>query len=456
MTFFIALVTVVLGVYVPSSNAAVDWYAGVWDATIYNRIEHPKTVAIRIEFRDSETGDAVSNVNVSLRGTYLEERIGTAGNEVGIPHENQEREYTLGARTDERGIAVFALSWQKDYPWLFDFPKKTDSKGNMVTYDIHTSWNRALDDIEKVQLIEVQKAGYRKRIISFDFKHLTEAGQNPKSELQDQSVVKRFEEAWHAEVTQTGVRLCVLDLGTQFPDFQNTRSSRPEFFKLIRDKRLGTVYSSPKNFFSVGKPPQSECGPYLVYLLEVELERLTNQIEVVVKTSRNDNLIDEQEQDPSSRIPIRKSDRDRKKEKDVIVQDTQVELVERQYPKADLVVSPSNDTRAHKVQKNLTVEAPQLKSLGAAVTTLSENQRQRLGLYIGVSGALVCSVEPDSPASRAGLEAGMVIWSVEQKSIKSAEDYLNLTSGKQHGDQISIGVWQKSGKWLRSEKRVSF
>lgn len=243
----------------PSALAqAGQWFSGVWDSSIYNRAEKPKTVGLRIEVIDRETGLPVNGARVQLKGYWVEQQIGPASDVLGatIPP-SQEREFEMTAVSAGDGVVVFALSWQKEYPWLFGRPEpKVDKRGNIVTYDVHASWTRAVDDIEKVRWIEIGHPSYIAARIPLDFNQLTEFGQNKDGESQDPRLFREFEEAWRREMRTPGVKFCVLDIGTGFSDFGNKQSKRPEFFEKIKAKDFGTVYLEPVNFFSRGDYPQ--------------------------------------------------------------------------------------------------------------------------------------------------------------------------------------------------------
>lgn len=264
-----------------SSGKGKNWYDGYWDTSIYNRSEKPRTIALRIEVMDSEKGIAVSGAKVQLKGGWLEERIGTAGDEVGIPYEPQGLELEMSATSGPDGVVVFALSWEKEYPWrLGRSEPKIDKRGNVSFYDVHISWKRGVDDIEKIREIEIRHPDYKFVRVPFDFSHLTEFGQDKRSESQEPRLFKEFENAWHQEMKKPGVKFCVLSLSKIFDDFGKKRSTRPEFFEKIRQKDFGTVYRQPSNWFSVGEYPQSECGPYFVYLLYFDIEPRSGVIDI--------------------------------------------------------------------------------------------------------------------------------------------------------------------------------
>ena len=258
-----------------NTGRALSWRAGAWDSTIYNLVEHPRTVAIRIEVIDAETRIPVKGARVSLAGNYVEERIGTSGDEVGIPREPQEREFRLSATTGKDGVTVFALGWQKEYPWRSysgGHPPRDYEKGKSGSYTVKRAWTRAVDDVEKAQKIEIRHSRYRYVEGKLGFGRFLDVGHEKRRATQRPAVFDRFEKAWHAEMRLQDVKFCVLELGKTFADFGNNRSVRPEFFAKIRKKDYGKVYTRPLNWFSKGDHPQSLCGPYLIYLIEIRLK----------------------------------------------------------------------------------------------------------------------------------------------------------------------------------------
>jgi len=156
-------------------------------------------------------------------------------------------------------------------------------------YSIKDSWIRAVDDIEKVQQIEIRHSRYNYKKIPFNFKHLLEFGQDKESQTQRPELFDKFEQAWQKEIKRKDVKFFVLNLGTKFPDFQNKKCNRPDLFEKIRNEDWGTIYKKPYNFFSKGQLPQSECGPYFVYLFdELQIEKRTQEIEIVSEDSEEE------------------------------------------------------------------------------------------------------------------------------------------------------------------------
>ena len=105
-----------------SSSVQESWHAGSWDSKLYNwsTAIHPRTVAVRVEVVDSRTGNPIRNARIELSGQWDQERLGRQ--EFGIPA-IQEKTFTLKARTNPNGVAVFGLSWQKEVPWSLNRPK---------------------------------------------------------------------------------------------------------------------------------------------------------------------------------------------------------------------------------------------------------------------------------------------------------------------------------------------
>lgn len=412
----------------PMQSLAQQWYAGTWNSTVYNRSEHPKTVAVRVEVRDVDTGLPVKGATVEIKGEYQEETIGP-GHFDGTPRRGpQRREFRLAAQTGEDGVAVLALGWRKIYPW---------DTGRPRNYDIHTLWTRAVDDIEKAQTIEIRHGRYREAVMPFDFSSITKTEQDRDA----------FQKAWVGEIGREDVRFCILDLGTRFPDFKNTVSTRTEFFDAIRRKNFGTVLSEPQNYFSFGEPPQSECGPYFVYLVDSRVERIATQVEVI-PPPRTAPIRD---RDSEGERPVRRWQRPPEPRQDDPGPEAHAEAVS---PPERRVAQPSGPPPLA-AEDSVFPPAPEPDSIGLAVTTLTGPQVKQLGLYQGVQGALILGVSPSSPAAKAGLAAGMVIESIDQRFVGNAADYSSRVGGKKHGDQFDIGVWVKGAKWARSSKRVS-
>ena len=197
---------------------------------MYQSLDHPKTIALRVEVEDDDTGMPLAGVRVSVEGEWEKEKrwggVITA-------------EFELGAVTDRKGIAVFGLSWN-------------DSRGGKK------------DDIEKVSQVLVRRDGYQQvsRRISFSSLVRTSNDYN--------------RDGWMDIVIQTpGARYFVLMLGEGFKDFENEGSQNSAFFELVRQEKYGEVFRAkekteadfPRNFIMA--TPQKEAGPFMMLPVKI-------------------------------------------------------------------------------------------------------------------------------------------------------------------------------------------
>jgi len=86
--------------------------------------------------------------------------------------------------------------------------------------------------------------------------------------------------------------------------------------------------------------------------------------------------------------------------------------------------------------------------LGVRITDLTPDVVEALDLEVS-AGAVVSSVEPDSPAQAAGIEAGDVIVAVDEHIIKSASDLRNTIGLTRAGEEVAIGL-------VRENRRLDF
>ncbi len=50
-------------------------YLGTWDSGIYNLMDHPRTVALRLEIRDADTDLPIPDAYVTFKGVYQTESL---------------------------------------------------------------------------------------------------------------------------------------------------------------------------------------------------------------------------------------------------------------------------------------------------------------------------------------------------------------------------------------------
>lgn len=83
--------------------------------------------------------------------------------------------------------------------------------------------------------------------------------------------------------------------------------------------------------------------------------------------------------------------------------------------------------------------------LGVTIQSLDQALARSFGLD-QPQGALVASVEKDSPAAKAGIREGDVILSVEGRSIDDSSELPVIVASRQPGSKVDIEVWRQSRK----------
>ncbi|MFY9821215.1 MAG: Do family serine endopeptidase [Thermoanaerobaculia bacterium] len=102
---------------------------------------------------------------------------------------------------------------------------------------------------------------------------------------------------------------------------------------------------------------------------------------------------------------------------------------------------------------------PQLKEkgkvsrgyLGISIRNLDYNQAQAFGLS-NTDGALVQSVEPDTPAADAGVQHGDIILSVDGRKIKTTRDLIGYVSAKGPNASVSLDILRDGKNVTRTVK----
>jgi serine protease Do len=94
--------------------------------------------------------------------------------------------------------------------------------------------------------------------------------------------------------------------------------------------------------------------------------------------------------------------------------------------------------------------APQSGKLGLAVSDLTSDAKQQINAPDQLSGAIVQSVRPGSPAEDAGLQPGDVIIEVDRKPTSSASQFVNQVHQNQSGKDLLLLVWSKGNASYRT------
>lgn len=82
--------------------------------------------------------------------------------------------------------------------------------------------------------------------------------------------------------------------------------------------------------------------------------------------------------------------------------------------------------------------------LGVAIQELNQSLADSFGLK-SLNGALVSNVERDSPAAKAGLEAGDVILAINGREITNSGELPAIVAAMPPGDTAKLRIWRKGG-----------
>jgi hypothetical protein len=447
-----SLMAVCLTVSLAADAAVMDrWHAGTWDSTAYSRAEHPKTVAIRMELLDKDTHIPISGVQVSLRGEYwqmwVSQDIVTAKD---VPwwnilvdpdkREPQPREFRLDAVSGPDGVVVFALPWQKEFPW--------DTKiGDKWTYKVGDQWIVYVDDIEKVQRLEIRHPQYKYFDSPLDFKHLVGLEQYIEARKSGENIQQKFEARWKGEISRKNVKLFVLDLGPEFGEFRKQACQRPEFFQKVRVKDYGLIYRDVENLWNL--QGETKCGPYFVYDLgEVLLEPVA--VRVSVGPAGNNILTreDNQKSTPRPSRPAEKAD-------NATVSGQGAEQVRDTSPTQTPSPVPAATLNTRTEEGSQYVAMARNDPLGVAVTDLKKDRAQSLGLpptvatnFAGTEGLIVEYVAPGSLASEVGLKRDCILTIMwidgYEKHLFDDKDYRDAVDliSKKRAENLRLQYWQ--------------
>ncbi len=101
---------------------------------------------------------------------------------------------------------------------------------------------------------------------------------------------------------------------------------------------------------------------------------------------------------------------------------------------------------AMRVQEQLRTTGRVIRGrIGVGIDSVSKELAETLGLP-RQQGALVTQVERDSPAEKAGVEAGDVILRFDGKTIDRATDLPRIVGGTKPGSKVTMTVWRKGAQ----------
>jgi serine protease Do len=91
--------------------------------------------------------------------------------------------------------------------------------------------------------------------------------------------------------------------------------------------------------------------------------------------------------------------------------------------------------------------------LGLSLQNMDYSLVRTLKLPPGKNGGIVVQVADDGPAKRARVRTGDVIFSVNESSVKSADELTNILSLMKPGQKIKLGVW-RNGKEISVDLKL--
>lgn len=101
---------------------------------------------------------------------------------------------------------------------------------------------------------------------------------------------------------------------------------------------------------------------------------------------------------------------------------------------------------AMRVQEQLRATGRVIRGrIGVGIDSVSKELAETLGLP-KQQGALVTQVERDSPAEKAGVEAGDVILRFDGRTIERATDLPRIVGGTKPGSKVTMTVWRKGAQ----------
>jgi serine protease Do len=84
--------------------------------------------------------------------------------------------------------------------------------------------------------------------------------------------------------------------------------------------------------------------------------------------------------------------------------------------------------------------------MGVSVSDLTPDLAQGFGVSATTKGALVQNVLPDSPASKAGVQAGDIVVAVNGKTVETSSQLTRVVSAVRPGGKVTLSVLRKGQK----------
>ena len=80
--------------------------------------------------------------------------------------------------------------------------------------------------------------------------------------------------------------------------------------------------------------------------------------------------------------------------------------------------------------------------VGIKVSALNDEMKTRLNIPASTTGSLILAVVEDSPAQRAGIQAGDVVRRIDGVEVASVKDVQRLVRARKPGEKIAVEIWR--------------
>jgi hypothetical protein len=255
-----------------------------------------------------------------------------------------------------------------------------------------------------------------------------ECGQNKDSEPQPVEVFRRFEELWRAETSNPAVRFCILSLGKEFPDYNNPACKRSEFFEQIRWKDFGRVFVNLDDVRIPNLDPQTFCGPYLIYLLQIALQP-SQRPEVVLSVEQ---------------AGLRDSDRGQRDRGEKARERRDEERANQREARKE------QESHAGRAKADPAPDTPSAPSPKPGFETVTPSLVREKGLYVGTTGVFL-----NEPLG--GLPAGVVIESIAHRVVNTDAELRGILERSKGQGSLMAQIWKRNSKnkWERENAPLS-
>lgn len=192
--------------------------------------------------------------------------------------------------------------------------------------------------------------------------------------------------------------------------------------------------------------------------LGVQTQSLDAEISAMFKVNQGALIVDVQADTPAEKAGLKSGDIITKIDTTTIRDPRHLQLtVTRLTPGTEAKVDYLRDGKPASVKVKLTAlpgqkraggdrsETPDTKDIGVlngvGVGDISAELREQLNLSRRIEGAIITTVEPDSPSARAGLREGDIILELDRRPVRNADEAVKL-SEEIKGPKVLVRLWR--------------